>query len=63
MGWTRLSWGAKPDEANPEMVLKNRKVFQAPNTLVDLGESKTNGHSCKVYLNDTLLCIGCVWAG
>ena len=39
------------------MVLKNRKVFQAPNTLVDLGESKTNGHSCKVYLNDTLLCI------
>ena len=45
------------DEASPEMVLKNRKVFQAPNALLELGQSKTNCHSYQIYLNNTLLCI------
>ena len=45
------------DEASPQMVLRNRKVFQAPNAMVELGQSKTNCHSYQCYLNDTLLCI------
>ena len=45
------------DEASPEMVLRNRKVFQAPNAMVELGQSKTNCHSYSCYLNETLLCI------
>jgi len=45
------------DEAPPVMVLRNRKLFQCPNALVQLGQSKTNCHSYSVYLNDTLLII------
>ena len=30
------------DEASVQMVLKNRKLFQAPNALVTLGTSPTN---------------------
>lgn len=45
------------DEASPEMVLKNRKVFQAPNAVLELGQSKTNCHSYQVYLNNVLFVI------
>ena len=45
------------DEASPEMVLRNRKVFQAPNAVLELGQSKTNCHSYQCYLNSALLCI------
>ena len=43
------------DEASPEM--GNRKVFQAPNAMVELGQIKKKCHSYKCYLNGTLLCI------
>ena len=36
------------------MILKNRKVFQSPNAMVTLGQSKTNCHSYSMYLNETL---------
>ena len=39
------------------MMMKSRKVFQAPNALVQLGQSKTNCHSYIIYLNETLICI------
>ena len=45
------------DEASVQMVLKNRKLFQAPNALVTLGTSPTNRDAYSVYLNDTLLVI------
>ena len=45
------------DEASPEMVLRNRKVFQAPNAVLELGQSKTNCHSYRVYLNGVLFVI------
>ena len=45
------------DEAPPSMVLRNRKVFQCPNAMVTLGQSKTNCHSYSIYLNETLLAI------
>jgi len=45
------------DEAPPEMVLRNRKMFQCPNAMVQLAQSKTSCHSYEVYLNDTLLII------
>ena len=37
------------------MILKNRKVFQCPNAMVMLGQSKTNCHSYSIYVNETLL--------
>ena len=45
------------DEAPPSMILRNRKVFQCPNAMVTLGQSKTNCHSYSIYLNETLLAI------
>jgi len=45
------------DEASPEMVATNRKLFQAPNALVQMAQSKTSCHMYQVYLNDTLICI------
>ena len=45
------------DEAAPQMVLQNRKLFQAPNSMVQLAQSKTGCHSYEVYLNDALLVI------
>ena len=45
------------DEAPPSMVLRNRKVFQCPNAMVTLGQSKTGCHSYSIYLNETLLAI------
>ena len=45
------------DEAAPQMVLLNRKLFQAPNSMVLLAQSKTGCHSYEVYLNDALLVV------
>ena len=45
------------DEAAPELVLLSRKLFQAPNSMVQLAQSKTGCHSYEVYLNDCLLVI------
>ena len=43
------------DEVSPFVSLKNRKVFQCPNAMVMLGQSKTNCHSYSIYVNETLL--------
>lgn len=45
------------DEASPEMVLKNRKLFQAPAALVDLGHSPTGMNVYRVWLNDAVLVV------
>ena len=45
------------DEASPDMVLTNRKLFQAPNAFVQLGQSKTGCHQYSVYMNDALIVI------
>ena len=45
------------DEASPEMVLTNRKLFQACNSLVQVAQSKTACYAYNVYLNDALLVI------
>ena len=45
------------DEAPPSMILRNRKVFQCPNAMVTLGQSKTNCHSYSIYPNVSLLAI------
>ena len=43
------------DEASTRMVLKNRRLFQAPNTAVTVGSSPTNALAYDLYLNGTLL--------
>ena len=45
------------DEACVEMVLKNRKLFQAPACLIDLGHSPTGRDVYRVFLNDAVLVI------
>ena len=45
------------DEASTELVLKNRRLFQAPNTPVTVGSSPTNALAYDLYLNDTLLVV------
>ena len=45
------------DEAGTHMVLKNRRLFQAPNTVVTVGSSPTNALAYEIYLNDTLLVV------
>ena len=40
------------DEASPKLVADNRKVFQHPLTLVDIGHSPTGQHVKQYYLND-----------
>ena len=44
-------------EASTELVLKNRRLFQAPNTPVTVGSSPTNALAYDLYLNDTLLVV------
>ena len=39
------------------MVLRNRRLFQAPNTAVTVGSSPTNALAYELYLNDTLLVV------
>jgi hypothetical protein len=45
------------DEAEPDMVIKYRKLFQAPNAIVQMGQSKTGCFSYPVYANDCILVI------
>ena len=45
------------DEASTGMVLKNRRLFQGPNTPVCVGSSPTNKDAYEVYLGDTLLVV------
>ena len=45
------------DEAGTDMVLRNRRLFQAPNTAVTVGSSPTNALAYELYLNDTLLVV------
>ena len=45
------------DEASPQMVLDNRKLFQCPNAYVTIGSSPTNSLAYSVYLNDTGLVV------
>ena len=45
------------DEAGTHMVLKNRRLFQAPNIAVTVGSSPTNALAYDLYLNDTLLVV------
>ena len=45
------------DEGSVAMVLRNRKLFQAPNSLITIGTSPTNQHAYNVYLNNTRLVI------
>ncbi len=45
------------DEGGVQMVLKNRRLFQAPNCPVTIGSSPTNRDAYDVYLNDTMLVI------
>ena len=39
------------------MVLKNKRLFQAPNTPVIVGSSPTNALAYSVFLGDTLLVV------
>ena len=45
------------DEASTNMVLKNKRLFQAPNTPVIVGSSPTNALAYSVFLGDTLLVV------
>ena len=45
------------DEASADMVLKNRRLFQAPNTPVVVGSSPTNSLAYELYLGDTLMVV------
>ena len=45
------------DEASPDMVLANRKLFQACNSLVQVAQSKTACYAYCVYLNEALLVV------
>ena len=45
------------DEASPKLVLTYRRLFQAPNCEVIIGQSPTNQSSYPVYLNDTALVV------
>ena len=45
------------DEASPQMVADNRRLFQAPNAEVTIGSSPTNSLAYAVYLNSTHLVV------
>ena len=45
------------DEGTVGMILKNRKLFQCPNSKIQLATSATNCHSYSVYLNDCMLVV------
>ena len=45
------------DEASPEMVIRQKKLFQGPPTWVDLGMSTTNCHAYKVLVSGTRMVI------
>ena len=45
------------DEAAPAMVIRQKKLFQGPPVMVDLGMSNTNCHSYKVLVSGTRMVI------
>ena len=45
------------DEASPELVLGNRKLFQCPPCWIDLGHSATGSFVYKVWVNEALFVI------
>ena len=45
------------DEASTDMVLRNQRLFQAPNTPVVVGSSPTNALAYELFLGDTLLVV------
>ena len=45
------------DEASTDMVLKNKRLFQAPNGPVIMGSSPTNALAYEVFLGETLLVV------
>ena len=45
------------DEASPEMVISQKKLFQGPPCFVELGCSSTNCHAYKVLVSGTRLVI------
>ena len=45
------------DEASTQCVLKNKRLFQAPNTPVIVGSSPTNALAYSVFLGDTFLVV------
>jgi len=45
------------DEASPEMVCAQRKLFQCPPVLIDLGHSPTGQSGYRVWLNDAVLIV------
>lgn len=45
------------DEASTQMVLNNKKLFQAPSVPVKLGQSATNIHSYEVWVGQKLLVV------
>ena len=45
------------DEANPSLVLAQRRLFQAPPCLVDLGCSTTNCHKYQVFVSGVMMVI------
>ena len=45
------------DEASPELVLENRKLFQCPPCWIDLGHSATGTLVYKVWVNEALFVI------
>ena len=45
------------DEAPPEMVIRQKKLFQGPPVFVDLGSSATNCHGYKVFVSGTKMII------
>ena len=46
------------DEAQVQLVLQERKLFQCPACWVQLGASPTGSHVYKVWLNDTVMIVG-----
>ena len=45
------------DEATPELVLNQKKLFQAPNCFIQMGTSTTNCHAYTVYVSGTGLVV------
>ena len=45
------------DEAKPSLVLSQRRLFQAPPCMVDLGCSTTNCHKYQVFVSGVMMVI------
>ena len=47
------------DEAGPRMIAQNRKIFQHPPCLVDIGHSPTGAFVQRLWLNDAVSVVTC----